>query len=282
MNKLTTLLRTPAILLATAVLAQPLQAADIAGEVRSGSDGPETGDGGFLEVGVGAAAWTRPVPWQGRKASVGLVVSGAYRYKGLFVESINGTADGLNLGYQMWNDNQWTVDFIGINATNGRTNEIDPNLGDTARTSWIKDRHTARTGAGLRVTRYFDDYIFQARLLNDVYNHRGNYGSARLGKSWQVRNWNFHAMAGVEYFDSSFAQHIVGISANEASLAFPQYSPGAFAQLETEIGVTYPVNENWVFRATIRNAVVPDTVTDSPMFEDSHASSFFTSLTYVF
>lgn len=276
MNKLTIML------LATALLAQPLRAADIAGEVRSGSDGPETSDGGFLEVGVGASLWTRPVTWPGRKSSYGLIVSGAYRYKGLFVEAINGTADGLNLGYQLWNDDQWTLDFIGINATNGRTNKIDPNLGDTARTKWVMDRQTALTGAGLRVTRYFDDYIFQARLLNDVYNNRGSYGSARLGKSWQYRNWNFHAMAGVEFFDSQFAQHMVGVSANEASRAFPQYSPGAFAQLETEVGVTYPVTENWVFRATLRNTVVPTAVTDSPLFEDSHATSFFTSFNYVF
>jgi outer membrane scaffolding protein for murein synthesis (MipA/OmpV family) len=145
------------------------------------------------------------------------------------------------------------------------------------------DRTTALTGAGFRVTGYLDDYILQARMLNDVYNNRGNYGSARLGRSWQYRNWNFHGIAGVEYFDSSFAQHMVGISAAETSSSFPQqYSPGSITQVEAEVGVTYPMTEHWVFRATIRHTFLPDAVTDSPLIENSSQSSFFTSFNYVF
>ncbi|MGP1609754.1 MAG: MipA/OmpV family protein, partial [Burkholderiales bacterium] len=110
----------------------------------------------------------------------------------------------------------------------------------------------------------------------------GNYGSARLGKSWQYRNWNFHAMGGIEYFDTKFAQRMVGVDSVEATLAFPQYSPGSYAQFEGEVGVTYPMTENWVFRATIRHTLLPDAVTDSPLYEDNYATSFFTSFNYVF
>lgn len=276
MNKLTI------ILLTTALLSGPLRAADIAGEVRSGSDSPDTSDGGFLEIGVGAALWTDPQAWDGRNGTYGLVVSGAYRYKGLFIEAINGTADGLNLGYQLWSDDQWSLDLIGVNATGGDTNEMDPGLGDTARTAWLKDRSTGLTGAGIRVTRYFDDYVFQARLLNDVYNNRGNYGSARLGKSWQYRNWNFHGIAGVEYFDANFSQYMVGVTPAQATSSFAAYSPDAIAQVEAEVGVTYPVTENWVFRATVRHTLLPDAVTDSPLYEDNYATSFFTSFSFVF
>ena len=268
--------------LMAALLTQPLQAADIAGEVRNGEDGPDTSDGGFLEVGVGASLWNHPQVWNDHKGGYGLIVSGAYRYKGLFVEAINGTADGVNLGYQLWNDDQWAVDLIGINATNGRTNPIEPNLPETSRNLWLMDRQTALTGAGLRVTRYFDDYIFQFRVLNDIYNNRGNYGSARLGRSWQYRNWNFHAIGGIEYFDSQFGEHLVGVGADEATRAFPQYSPGSFAQVEGEVGVTYPMTEHWVFRATIRHTFLPDAVTNSPLYEDNYATSLFTSLNYVF
>lgn len=276
--------KTAILALMTVLTTQPLQAADIAGEVRSGNDAPDTSDGGFLEIGVGTSAWTHPQVWNGRKAGVGFIVSGAYRYKGLFVEAVNGTADGFNLGYQFLKKNdQWTVDLIGLNATNGRTNEIPPNLGDTARTKWLMDRTTGLTGAGFRATRYFDDYIFQARVLNDIYNNRGNYGSARLGRSWQYRNWNFHGMAGVEHFDSKFSQRMVGINAAETSASFPQqYSPGSITQVEAEVGVTYPMTEHWVFRGTIRHTFLPDAVTDSPLYEDSSQSTFFTSLSYVF
>lgn len=276
MNKITT-----TALLAT-LLCPPLHAADIAGEMRNGGEGPETSDGGFLEVGISGRVWTRPQVGPGDKASYGVVVSGEYRYKGLFVEAINGTADGVNVGYQLWNDDEWIVDFIGFNGTAGSVGEMDPNLGDTARSLWLMDRNTALTGAGLRATRYFDDYILQFRVLNDVYHSRGNYGSARVGRSWQYRNWNFHAMAGVEFYDSKFAQHVYGVSAVQASNFFPEYRPGAVVTPEFEVGVTYPVNQNWVFRATARHTFLPDAVTDNALYADSSQSQFFASLSYVF
>lgn len=276
MNKLTTMA------LMTVVLAQPLQAADIASEVRSGDNGPDTGDGGFLEVGVAAGLWTNPLVVDRHQASYGVILAGEYRYKGLFIESISGSADGLNLGYKLWNNRQWTVDLIGVNATSGSTNEVDPHLGDTARTVWLLDRHVALTGAGFRVTRHFDDYVFQFRALNDIYNNRGNYGTARLGRSWQYRNWNFHTLAGVEYLDSRFSQHVYGISAREATRSLPQYSPGSIFAAEAEVGVTYPVTEHWVFRATVRHTFFPNAVADSPLFDKNSASSFATSFSYVF
>ncbi|NQY37833.1 MAG: MipA/OmpV family protein [Alteromonadaceae bacterium] len=52
----------------------------------------------------------------------------------------------------------------------------------------------------------------------------------------------------------------------------------------TELGVTYPISENWVFKATARAATISDEITDSPYYQnkDSLATSFRTSLSYVF
>ncbi|KAF0187480.1 MAG: MltA-interacting MipA family protein, partial [Gammaproteobacteria bacterium] len=251
------------IILATMLLAQPLQAADIAGEVRSGADGPDTGDGGFLEIGVRAGAWTHPFFGDGNNAGEGFTpgegftLAGQYRFRGFFVEAINSTADGINVGYQLWNNDQWMVDIIGYNATSGSVKKVDPFLdpgtayatpGTPRPGLWMKHSGTALTGAGLRVTRYFDDYIVQFRVLHDVYHGRGQYASARLGRSWQYRNWNFHAMAGIEYLDSELSLRTFGVTAAEAKRSFfRQYDPGATGQIEAEIGVTYPMSERWVF-----------------------------------
>jgi outer membrane protein len=270
--------------LMTMLLAQPLQAADISGEVRNGADGPDTSDGGFLEIGFRAGVWTHPWVGNGEKSGYGVTLAGEYRYKGLFVEAINSTADGLNLGYQLWNDDQWVLDFIGFNVTSGPERKRQPyDAAAPGRGLLVEGSGTAQRGAGLRLTRYFDDYIFQFRILDDIYRNRGFYSTARVGRSWQYRNWNFHAMGGFEYLGSEYSQRTYGISAIEASRSgFLQYTTGAVIQAEAEVGVTYPVTEHWVFRGTFRHNFLPASVADSPVLEDHYNSQLLLSLSYVF
>ncbi len=274
------------------LLALPLQAADIAGEVRSGADGPDTGDGGFLEIGVRAGAWTHPILGNDSKAGSGFTLAGQYRYKGFFIEAINSSADGINLGYQLWNNEQWLVDIIAFNATSGTEKRVDPFLDPgtayddpaTPRPGLVaKNSSSALTGAGLRITRYFDDYIVQFRVLNDAYRNRGQYASARLGRSWQYRNWNFHAIAGIEYLDSEYSQRTFGVTAAEAKRSyFPKYDPGATGQIEAEFGVTYPMSRRWVFRATARHSFLADAVSRSPLYDKSSQTSVMLSVSCVF
>ena len=120
-------------------------------------------------------------------------------------------------------------------------------------------------------------------MLDDVYRNRGQYASARVGRSWQYRNWNFHAMAGIEYLDSELSLRTFGVTAAEARRSyFPQYDPGATGQIETEIGVTYPMSERWVFRATARHRFMADAVSESPLFDNSSQSSLMFSVSCVF
>jgi outer membrane scaffolding protein for murein synthesis (MipA/OmpV family) len=51
---------------------------------------------------------------------------------------------------------------------------------------------------------------------------------------------------------------------------------------EAEVGVTYPMTEHWVLRATIKHNFLPDAVKDSPLYDDNSATSFLTSFSYVF
>lgn len=266
------------------LLGRSLLAADIAGEVRAGDDSPEMSDGGFLEVGLMGKVQRDPGAsdrWD-EDPSVGLLIAGEYRYKGLFVEAVNGSPDGLNLGYKLWSDDQWTIDLIGLNATTGDLKDMDRNLHATQRVIWLLERDPALTGAGVRITRYFDDYIFQYRLLDDIWYDHGTYSTARLGRSWQYRNWNFHGIVGAEYLDSSYSLRMFGVSAAEATNGFPQYSPGSTVSYEAEVGVTYPVSEHWVFRSTLRHNFFPGAVTDGPLFDDRSATTFLTSFSYVF
>ncbi len=62
----------------------------------------------------------------------------------------------------------------------------------------------------------------------------------------------------------------------------PAYRPGATVSYETEVGVTYPVREHWVFRGTLRHKYLPAAVASSPLYDERSATSFLASLSYVF
>ncbi len=84
---------------ATMLLTGPVFAADIATDVRSG-------------IGVAAGYLTSPRVIDDEGWEVGLSLAGGYRYKGFFVEASQGTFDGLNLGYNFWNNQHWTADLL--------------------------------------------------------------------------------------------------------------------------------------------------------------------------
>jgi outer membrane scaffolding protein for murein synthesis (MipA/OmpV family) len=144
---------------------------------------------------------------------------------------------------------------------------------------------------GGRLTGYFDNNIIQFAINQDATgDHNGTTLSALIGRSWQIRNWNFHGIIGAEYASAKINDYYVGVTeARSAShllngFEVEVYDADASVSLSTEIGVTYPISEDWVFRATARAATIADEITDSPYYrnKESVATSFRTSLSYVF
>lgn len=270
------------------LLMKPGFAADIATDVRSGNGVPDNSNGGYFEIGLagGYLASPRVNDDDDEGWDAGLSLAGGYRYKGFFIEASQGTFDGLNLGYNLWNNRHWSVDLLAA-SLNGdidtdNPDKIDSRFTEAQRDSEIIDRDTFYSGAGVRLTGYYGDYIFQYRLVTDTHGGNGVTSTARLGKSWQVKNWNFHGVASVEYNSATSNRYWLGISAAEATTRFPEYDPGSSVSFNAEVGVTYPLGKDWVFRSFARFGVLPDEQKDSPLADDEKWLLFYNSISYVF
>jgi len=273
-----------------ALFAASAHSADIERDVRTGRIGVNNGNGGYFEFGVDLnlrafreRAFLNP----------GVVLAGAYRYRGLFFEALSPSAElpsgpfgGISLGYTLWRNDQWTVDFLGVNATSrlatGRENDIE-NSPDPARERAILERRTFYNGAGIRLTGYFGNTIFQYRLVTDTHGGNGITSSARLGYSRQVRNWNFHGVIKADFTSQETGQFWYGISEEEASERLEAFDVNSSTiNYSAEIGATYPVRENVVYRSIMRYTELDDALARSPIQDSEFIYRWSNSISYVF
>ncbi|MBW8184005.1 MipA/OmpV family protein [Shewanella nanhaiensis] len=275
------------LLLALTLAPQISRASDIANSVVGREDNRFV-NGGYFELGASVYGVNKIDVRQTDHQTIqpSLLISGMYQYKGLFVEMLHQSQDGINLGYNFWNSENWSLDLLVANLQSSwaRPEGIDPKmLNEAGRDLYLMSEESIYVGAGFRATRYWDDhYVFQYRIVSDYYDGQGLQSSARLGKSWQVRNWNFHALASVEYASATLNNHLFGVSSDEATTRFPEYHPDSSFHYGMEFGVAYPLSESLVFRAMYRFNVLSDEVTDSPFNQAGHVSFFNASISYVF
>ncbi len=275
--------------LALLLTTQISHASDIAKDIRQGGANPEgIEDGGFIELGLelsysdfSSVRYSRDQD----DAEVGLTLGLDYRYRGFFIELQQGSADGLNLGYNIWSNEDLSFDLL-VSSINGRldtTSEKDiSGLSEAERDDALQDRNTFYNGAGVRVTRYWDNYILQYRLVTDIHDDKGLTSTLRFGRNWQVKNGNFHALLGGEYASAKTSQYWYGISEREATTLFPAYDLGSTFSFTGELGFTYPVTEKLVFRTFARYTYLPDDIQKSPLVDGDYDAFFVTSISYVF
>ena len=267
------------------------QAADIERDVRTGPGGVDYSDGGYFEFGVDLNfRFFRERAFAGP----GVVLAGAYRYRGLFFEALSPSAElpagpigGVSLGYTLWRNDQWAVDFLGVNATSrmatGRDHDDIDNSPDPVREKAILERRTFYNGAGVRLTGYFGNTIFQYRLVTDTHGGKGITSSARLGYSRQLRNWNYHGVVSANYTSQETGQYWYGISEEESSTRLEAYDVNASTMnYSAEIGATYPVRKNVVFRSTMRYNELDDAIVRSPIQDSDFIVRWSNSISYVF
>lgn len=261
------------------------QATDIAQGVREGSGTPNRGDGGYFEL--GASGYYFHTPWvnddeDSDQYGLGIAIGGAYSYKGFFVEAAQGTYDGINLGYNFLNTQNWSFDFLASSFYGSIYKEEDPQEGSNDPDRDLMYRDTFYNGAGFRATGYWGNTIFQYRLVTDIHDDNGITSSARIGQSWQLRNWNFHAILSSDYHSQEANQYWFGVSESEATERFPAYTPPEAFSFSAEIGVTYPIAEHWVWRSYVKYTGIPSSVSSSPVLQGDHTAQAITTINYVF
>src|SRR5690606_9694256 len=133
-----------------------------------------------------------------------------------------------NLGYNLWSNEVWTVDLLASSGYGRGVDSDNPDISfmsEEDRNLELKKRVYSFRGSGIRATAYFGDYIFQYRLLTDQFSDTGVVSTARLGRSWQIGNWNLHGLASLRYDSARTNQEAFGITASEATTLFPEYHP---------------------------------------------------------
>ena len=275
-------------ILAASLMVGASFAGDIAKDIREGG-GSDHSNSNYFELGVNYIYDTNV--WVGSDdddcesecegGGIGFNASGAYYFKGAFIELESASFDGLSLGFNFVNTEHWSLDLLGSSASGSLNDDPTPQT-DEEKDQALLNQDTFYNGAGIRATAYWDDIIFQYRLVTDIHDNNGITSSARLGKSWQAKNWNFHAILSTEYFSNKTSQYLIGVTKEEATDRFTQHSPKGGLMFTADIGATYPLSEHLVWRSFFRHAELPDRAKDSPLIEDNRASGFSTSINYVF
>lgn len=273
------------IFTALSIIACPLSfAGDITREVSG-----DSGDNFFeLSVGVNSQKNDRIQTEEAKKDSSGinLGLGWEYKWKGLFSEAIQSSYSGLNLGYQLWQDDHLRLDIIGMNAYGraSENDEITPDISEEERNRRLVKRDTITLNGGVRATYYWKDNIFQFRLESDYsQKNAGAQGSFLVGRAWQIRNWNIHGLTGLEWNSRKRSEFLWGVSSLEATEQFPEYQASSTLNYSFEIGATYPISENWVSRTRLVAFLLDSAVSESPLANgDDIAGEISTSIAYVF
>jgi len=267
------------------------QAADDSSLVHNGTANNKSRNGGYFEFGVS-------LNWLGTSEGLTVgnetLISGAYRYRRMFFEALNpasgltnGSVGGLNLGVNVFRNNRWAIDLIAASPQWGlsqRASKIDfKNPVESEAERDLLNRRNFYNGAGVRVTGYFGDAILQYRLVTDYHGGNGVIGTARVGYSKPVRNWNYHGFVGVDHISQESGQYWYGVSDEEATSRFPAYNVDeSTINYSAEIGVTIPLREHVVFRSTARASHFANTIAKSPLQEGDSQINWNSSISYVF
>lgn len=260
------------------IISTSVLSADITHSIRNNTEDKATTEN-YFELGLGLAVGRGPslTDYDDKWASPYLIVNGSYNWKGLFVERYGESDDPLLLGYNAYENENWSLDIV-----------MGPKFGGlhfNGRFKILDDRNSSAMFGG-RLTGYVGDNVLQFSLKHDISgNSHGTIASALVGRNWQVRNWNFHSLLGLWVRDSRINDYYRGVSAEEAARSeFSAYDAGSSVNVNAEVGVTYPISEDWVFRATGRATTIDDSIVDSPLYltPRSNALALSTSLSYVF
>lgn len=267
-------LQLTAILL-LASLAQVAHTADISRDVRAGREDESVELDAYLEISASAILNEMPIPGADSLiATIGL--GGHFRFKRFFLDAYAESYNQAQLGLNAYSGEVLSIDFLMATSEHGVDSELNREL------QLFSDRDAA-TFLGARATGYNGPYIFQFEALNDISNvHGGTLLTASIARTWLYHNWNFHALLGARYESKRTLDYQFGNDAGEATENYPEYSAGAGTTFVTEFGLTYPINEHFIFKSTGRWWELPSAVVGSPFITNDSYLTFSSTITFVY
>ncbi len=235
-------------------------------------------DGWDVRLGAGLITSSGEL-YRGMKEENGLTILLDASYTNGDFYAIANEEEGLLLGYSLVRDDNWVVD-----AVFGPKFEMDFNDGDMfdGQLSHL-DKRDVDGQLGARFTWYGDTNRLSISLTGDVTGvHDGFLGTVDYQQEWQARNWLLTGRAGLALFSDKMANHMVGVSAHEATASMPRFEAKASQAVYLELMAEYPVNENWIFETKAAIAQFGSELADSPITRDDTYSVVTTGFKYQF
>lgn len=87
---------------------------------------------------------------------------------------------------------------------------------------------------------------------------------------------------GAKWQSSGLSDYVYGVPASEAAAGRPAYAPGAAVVPYLSVGTMYPINAQTRIFGTIKTEFLPDTVTGSPIIDDSVVTSLAIGVSFGF
>lgn len=277
-----------ALVILLLIISSRAEAADIVGDMRKTSLSSSDEFVGYFELGA-ELGW-QDHGWVNEENGAYIQPAAGFelRFKGMFAEGVQGTSDGLNLGYTLMESASWSIDLltfsggVAIELEEEEKEGAEENQSEARKNRELRERERAFGGVGVRVSRYWGDYVIQFRLINDVFESAGVMSTLRVGRNYLYRNWNLHCIASLVYSSAKTNQHFIGVQAYEATERYPEFNAQDSTHGELEFGVTYPLSENWVFKGLSKIKQLPDSQRESPLVDKKLGATVTGSVTYVF
>jgi outer membrane protein len=263
----------------------------------------EDNSGGYFKVGYGYKYATSPYEDEVNKAS--LFVSGRYQFSnGIFLESHFGAKElnqGSTLGYNFYNNEHWSFD-VNLLQGHGEINITfffdDATNPETGTSRFDMDREQT-TMLGLRATGSYENRYGQTTFQTNVapvsFNgdfDDGFYANAWASHSWQIKNWEFYASAGLTYRNDNMLDYYYEIpeAVKEVNFNLPAYNPDGGVDVSVQTGFSYPLTQDLLFESYYRYTNVSDSISDSPLMNyfgnipdrSENISEFAMLVSYVF
>jgi len=243
----------------------------------------ETGDNdnNFLEFNFGVAAFESRYTDAPQKLGAFLNIYLNYQWHGFFFENKGGRSLGSpGAGYNFYNQGSWELDAYISQTHHGILTKFDETLGNEHDGLVGLSTRDEDVRLGLRVTHYLDNNS-ALRVLLAPFGNRGPFVGAWYGRTWQFHNYNFHAIAGAQYHAAETLDYYYGVQGNDISEKFPFFAPGSGITTSAEIGLTYPLAQDWLVDTSFKLTRLPNSIADSPLIERQVEAVAQVSLTYV-
>lgn len=245
-------------------------------DVSQGTNDRDSGNGGYLEIGLGAFYSENDFAGADDEKGITASLGGHYQWQNLFIDLYDQGYYGIQLGYNFKNTNHWAMDILGTHLNTDISDE------DSDSFDGIDTRH-ADFNLGIRATGYYGNYVFVGEAYTDISDtHNSNTLSVFAGRNWQVRNWLIHSGLMLRSHSSRGVDYYVGIEPHEASDTLPEYQAGSGYIGVFEAGITIPISSRWVFRTVVRQAYYSDEISNSPLIKDSPENALTAQFIFVY